>query len=407
MNLHRINLYMYRLPICIFLFFCAVSAIAQKKEIAAAKDMVKSGSNLEQAQKNMEKLLLDSTNRSNPKIWIVLFDAVKKQYEQNNEKLYLKQNVDTTKLFHLTRQLFVVASSLDSLESIPNKKGKVSLEHRQSHASYLNHIRPNLYNGGSWFVRNKKFEEAYSFFDQYIVCSALPLFKDYNYLKNDKHLPTAAYWAVYCGYKMKNPKATLHHSYEALKDTTHYDYMLQYLAETYKLEKDTVRYVQTLREGFRHQPKFPFFFPRLVEYYADRNQLDSAMQVVDSALAVDSLSEAYLMTKSSILLNQGKNEESISVAKQLIARNDTLWDAYLNAGLAYFNLAISLDKELQKNQKRHQEIVRYYQLALPYLEKYKEKCPQGQAKWALPLYTIYLNLNKGKEFDEINAIIKK
>ena len=64
---------------------------AQKKEIAAAKDLVKAGKNLDQAQKNMEKLLLDSANRANRKIWAVLYDAVRKQYEQGNEQLYLKQ----------------------------------------------------------------------------------------------------------------------------------------------------------------------------------------------------------------------------------------------------------------------------------------------------------------------------
>ena len=29
------------------------------------------------------------------------------------------------------------------------------------------------------------------------------------------------------------------------------------------------------------------------------------------------------------------------------------------------------------------------------------------SKWAFPLYTIYLNLNMGKEFDEIDKIMKK
>ena len=48
---------------------------AQKKEIAAAKDLVKAGKNLDQAQHNMEKLLLDSANRTNRKIWAVLYDA--------------------------------------------------------------------------------------------------------------------------------------------------------------------------------------------------------------------------------------------------------------------------------------------------------------------------------------------
>lgn len=44
--------------------------------------------------------------------------------------------------------------------------------------------------------------------------------------------------------------------------------------------------------------------------------------------------------------------------------------------------------------------------ALPYLEKFRKMEPGAQEKWALPLYTIYLNLNKGKEFDEIDRLMK-
>ena len=42
---------------------------AQKKEIAIAKDQVKAGKDLDKAQQSMEKLLKDSVNRSNRKIW--------------------------------------------------------------------------------------------------------------------------------------------------------------------------------------------------------------------------------------------------------------------------------------------------------------------------------------------------
>ena len=73
---------------------------AQKKEISAAKDLVKAGKDLAKAESSMRKLLTDSANRNNKKIWNILFDAVKKQYEQGNEKLYLKQAYDTAQLFN-------------------------------------------------------------------------------------------------------------------------------------------------------------------------------------------------------------------------------------------------------------------------------------------------------------------
>lgn len=384
-----------------------VAASAQKKEIQTAKDQVKAGKNLDQAAASMKKLLADSANRTNRKIWTIYFDAVRKQYEQGNEKLYLKQKYDTAQLFNYTRQLFEVAFQYDSVETAPDKKGRRDFEFRKGHSDYLAHIRSNLYNGGIWFLNKKKYPDAYKFFDCYIECASQPMFKQYNYGVKDKHLPTAAYYAVYSGYKMKDPKATLHHSYEALKDTVHYNYMLQYLAETYMLEKDTVRYVASLKEGFKRVPTFPYFFPRLVEYYVVRNQLDSAMTVVNEALTIVPDSDVYLTAKSNLLLEQGKLKECIEVSKKVIEVNQKLSDPYYNAGICYFNLAVEQDKNSHNSRKVKEQVEENYKKALPYLVKYREMEPKEQGKWAFPLYTIYLNLNMGKEFDEIDKVMKQ
>ena len=384
-----------------------VAASAQKKEIQTAKDQVKAGKNLDQAAASMKKLLADSANRTNRKIWTIYFDAVRKQYEQGNEKLYLKQKYDTAQLFNYTRQLFEVAFQYDSVETAPDKKGRRDFEFRKGHSDYLAHIRSNLYNGGIWFLNKKKYPDAYKFFDCYIECASQPMFKQRNYGEKDKHLPTAAYYTVYSGYKMKDPKATLHHSYEALKDTVHYNYMLQYLAETYMLEKDTARYVASLKEGFKRVPTFPYFFPRLVEYYVVRNQLDSAMTVVNEALTVVPDSDVYLAAKSNLLLEQGKLQECIEVSKKVIEVNQKLGDPYYNAGICYFNLAVEQDKNSHNSRKVKEQVEENYKKALPYLVKYREMEPKEQGKWAFPLYTIYLNLNMGKEFDEIDKVMKQ
>lgn len=384
-----------------------VAASAQKKEIQTAKDQVKAGKNLDQAAASMKKLLADSANRTNRKIWTIYFDAVRKQYEQGNEKLYLKQKYDTAQLFNYTRQLFEVAFQYDSVETAPDKKGRRDFEFRKGHSDYLAHIRSNLYNGGIWFLNKKKYPDAYKFFDCYIECASQPMFKQRNYGEKDKHLPTAAYYAVYSGYKMKDPKATLHHSYEALKDTVHYNYMLQYLAETYMLEKDTARYVASLKEGFKRVPTFPYFFPRLVEYYVVRNQLDSAMTVVNEALTVVPDSDVYLAAKSNLLLEQGKLQECIEVSKKVIEVNQKLGDPYYNAGICYFNLAVEQDKNSHNSRKVKEQVEANYKKALPYLVKYRKMEPKEQGKWAFPLYTIYLNLNMGKEFDEIDKVMKQ
>ena len=48
----------------------------------------------------------------------------------------------------------------------------------------------------------------------------------------------------------------------------------------------------------------------------------------------------------------------------------------------------------------------FFKKALPYLEKYRALAPDQKEKWALPLYTIYLNLNMGKQFDDIDKLMR-
>ena len=395
---------MKKILICVFICLPLI-AWGQKKTMTQVKDYIKSGKNLDKAEKLMTDLLNDSASRGNEKVWLLLFESQRKQYDQGNEKLYLKEKYDTTALFLVGKRMFDTLEGLDSLDRLPDARGKVKLKYRDRSAELLNIYRPNLFNGGVFFMKKHDFSRAYDFFDTYINSAVKPMFARYQYAERDKRLPEAAYWASYCGYKLEKPQLTLRHTYQALKDSVHLPYMLQYLAETYKLEKDTARYVQTLKDGFSKYPKFPFFFPRLIDYYSHIGAYDEAMKSCDEALQTDSVNTLFRYAKSSLLLTMGRYKQSFAISKALIAENDTLADAYLNAGLALFDQAVELDKKTQSGSKKYNQILELYRKAMPYLEKYRAMAPDQKDKWALPLYTIYLNLNMGKQFDEIDKLI--
>ncbi|MGI6231799.1 MAG: tetratricopeptide repeat protein [Prevotella sp.] len=387
-----------------------------KKAISQGRALVKAGrkatksddrmSKFSQAEKSMLQLLTDSANRHDERIWNVLFESLRYQYEQGNEMLYLKQKFDTAQLFNIASRMFTQMEAYDSIDALPNKKGKVEPKLRKQNSEMLHTLRPNLYHGGLYFIRKQKYDDAYHLLDQYIDCAQQPLFASRNYSENDKHLPEAAYWAVYSAYKLKDVHRVLNHTYLALKDTAHTRSMLQYLSETYRLDSDTVRYVQTLRDGFEHYPLEPFFFSHLVDYYSESGQWENALTLTDEALKADSTSEVFWLTKSTVLLNMGEYRKSLAISKELISANDSLQDAYLNAGLALFNEGVTLDKADRNKARRKLSLSRYKE-ALPYLEKFRNFCPDCKDKWALPLYTIYLNLNMGKKFDEIDKLMKK
>lgn len=376
--------------------------MAQKKELSQARAILKSGKGIEQAEKLMTGLLKDSANRDNKRIYAVWYESVLMQYQAVNEKLYSKQRQDTAQFFQLTRRLFEVAEALDSLDIQPDKKGRVAPEYRKENARTLQKFRPNLFFASTYFVRKGDFQKAFDFSESYIDCTRQPLFSDYALDSTDTRLFEAAYWATYSAYRMHDAVRTLRHRHLALRDTAKVVYTLQFIAEARHWLKDDSLYMETLREGFFRFPRNTYFFPRLMDYYTAHNDNLKALEIVDHALTSNDSTELTLFAKATVLFNLGRFDESIAVSETLLQRNDTLPDPYYNIGVCYMNKALKLSPLREKKQQR-----RVYQQARQYMERYRELAPKEQHKWAPTLYRIYLNLNMGRQFDEIDRLLKQ
>jgi tetratricopeptide (TPR) repeat protein len=376
-------------------------ALAQKKELSQARTILKSKRGVEQAEQLMTKLLKDSANRQDKRVYAVWYESVLMQYQAVNEKLYMKQRQDTAQFFELTRRLFNVAEALDSLDMRPDRKGRVDPEFRKENAEQLMKFRPNLFVASTYFVRKSDFKKAYDFMEAYMDCARQPSFTGYHLDSLDERMPEAAYWATYSGYRMNDPVLTLRYRHLALRDTARAEFTLQYMSEARRQLNDDSLYMETLREGFRRYPTNSYFFPRLMDYYTARGDNAEALNVVNRALEVNDSSMLYLYAKSTVLFNMGRYDESIALSDTLIARNDSMPDPYYNAGTAYLNKALKLHPLREKKQLKLT-----YQKARPYMERYRQLAPDQKQKWGPALYRIYLNLNMGRQFDEIDQLMK-
>ena len=379
-----------------------ISATAQRRQLQEARVILKGDKDYDKAEKLMTDLLKDSANLSNARIYDMWLLAVEKQYLQVNERMYKKQQVDTTHFFELTRRMFDIGMRLDSLDMQPDKKGRVSLQYRKDNALKLASYRPNLFYGGTYHLRKGDLETAYNFFERYMDCDRQPLFTGYDLLATDQRMGEVAYWATYCGYRMNDPVRTLRHAQLAKRDTVKLEHTLQYIAESWRALNDQGQYVETLREGFGHFPKSVYFFPRLMDCYSSKGNYGKALALAEEALATDSVNTLFLLAKSTMLLNLGRYAECLDDSQRLIALNDQAAEAYYNAGTACLNIALKMDSRKYKKQ-----ITKMYQKALPYMETYRQLAPQEVEKWGPALYRIYFNLNMGKKFDEIDKILKK
>ena len=378
---------------------------AQKKEIAQARTYIKSGKNLDKAEQSMRKLLLDSANVRNIRIYTTLAEIVRKQYEQVNEKVYLKQPYDTAVFFNTAKKLFDTYYKLDSALINYGVKPDANERIRERNSEYLNTYRINLYNGGLYWLRKNDFNKSKAMLDSYLDCHNQPLFSSLNLAESDSIAPLAASRNLYCGYRMQNTSVVMRNKEYALKDTVMLERTLQYLAETYSLMKDTEGYVSTLTEGIEHFPRSNYFFTHLIDYYSKASDYEQALKVADNALALDSCETLYLYAKSNILLNIGKNDECIALCENIISLNDSMPEAYYNAGVAYINKAFAMEK-VRANNKKRQQIKNNYSMSLKYMEKYRAMRPEDKDRWAAALYNIYLKLNMGKEFEEIDKMLR-
>ena len=382
---------------------------AQKKEISQARTYIKSGKDkdLLSAEKLMTGLLAkDSANRQNPRIYATWYDIALLQYESANEKLYLKQKYDTVQFFSLIRKLYQIAESLDSLDARPDKKGRVRPEYREDHASQLNLLRRNLYYGGTFQVRKAQYADAYSFFDTYLDADSQPLFTGYDYLKRDSLMVQAAYWATFCGYKLQKPDSTLRYHHLALRDTAKREFTLQYICEAYRQQQNDSALVVTLQQGYEDYPEHPYFFPRLADHYTSLGQYDRVLELTARGLKINPRNQLFLLAQSVAQLNAGNYEGCLQTSEQLIAVNDTMPEAYFNLATAHLNRALALEKE-NEPRKNRLKLIKLYQDARPYMEAYRKLAPDQKRRWAPALYRVYLNLNMGKQFDEIDKVLKK
>lgn len=386
----------------------SIGAFAQKADIIEARTCLKNNSNLDKAESLMRKVVAMPELKSKDRLScnVLLADIVKKKYENYNESMYLKQLKDTAAMFSSLRNMIDTFESLDSVDAMPDKKGRVQPRFRKKNADYLNKFRSNLMHGAQYYLSGKKYGDAYKCLDTYLDCHVQPLFSAFNYASTDTVASKAAYLAIYCAYKEKDYSGVAKYEKQALDYKEKASFALVILYNCYRDQDKMQQAVGYLKMGFRNYSENTFFFPRLVDYYASINKLDTVQAIVDKALDIEPGNLFYRLAKNTLQLNQGDYDGCIALGDSIIHSNDKIAEAYFNVGSSYFNKALVRDKQGKESRAKRNEVNGFYRQALPYMERFRLLRPRQQKKWIPILYTIYLNLNMGEKFEEIDNLVK-
>jgi tetratricopeptide (TPR) repeat protein len=377
--------------IIIFSFFLIPSLYAQKnislkKRFKEAAASIKSASN----QENIERILLDSLNAQTTtyKVKAEGYNlCAQLQHSLNNSyntKAYLKQNLDTIKLYNSIFKIYKYSLLSDSFD-VEEKFEEKNIRLRKIH-------RKNLLGGGLFHLKKSLWAEAYKYFDMYLQTSIS---------EQDSAQSRVAYWASVCGMNENNPYHVLEHLPTAMLFSTEKEKsaLKEYEARSYLSLEDTVSWLSILEECVELYPEKNYFFLNLMDYYIQHGEIEKGIAKTDSLLRCNSDQAMYWHAKSMFALSADDFENCLTMSEECLKRDTLNVDALYNKGISLLN--ISANEASAAKRKI------LFRRALEPFEKLRLLVPHDVVRWAMPLYRIYLNLNMGDKFEEMDSLLEQ
>lgn len=373
-----------------------------------AKLALKNSNNHDAAEKGLLAALPreDVDNKDRVRIYYTAALLQQNLNGVHNRNAYLKQQYDTVAFFATTLQMYQHLMRCDSVDMIPNAKGVVKRKYQSDVASLMKKHRKNLLNGGIFQMKKKAYPVAFDYMDAYLKTNRNP---------KDTIIPRVSYWATICAYNAKNPVNTRRYIDAAIAwaDSAQKPVLQEYKARTYVWQNDEKNWLNELNTGVKLYPEHDYFFLNLLDWYNTHHQYEQGLALADSLLDVHHEKPLFWYAKSLLSLGKEDYQHCIQFSDSCIIRDKNYADAYYNKGLSFCNLALIAQQDACNDLKDpkciedRRVIQSLYQSARPCMEKVRQLQPENSARWASPLYRIYLNLNMGKEFDEIDAVLKK
>ncbi|WP_294588680.1 tetratricopeptide repeat protein [uncultured Bacteroides sp.] len=404
---------MKRVLFSMVLLLVASFTFAQEKSVKEAKSIANGVKpDFAKAEALINEALTNPETKDKPETWDVAGLIQKKRSEKEMENAYLRKPYDTLQVYNSALNMCKYYFKCDELAQIPDEKGKVKNKFRKSNAASILAERGNLINGGIQFFNQDKNKEAFEFFATYVDVAANPMFEKENLLQTDTVLPQIAYYASLAAAKMEDYPNVLKYAPYAQNDKEVGKYAMEFISTALKAEGDTVKWVNSLKEGIQKYPEHPFFFGHLIDYYSNNNKYDEAMQFADDMLAKDPKNTFYLYVKGYLYHNMKNYDKAIEFYTKTVEVDPNYAEAFSNLGLIYclqaqdFSEKATTDVNDPKYKADQATLKSFYEKARPNYEKARELKPDQKDLWLNGLYRVYYNLDMGPEFDEIEKLMQ-
>lgn len=380
----------------------------QRRELKSIYFLLKDNKTTE-ALTLVQKLEKDSIMSANPQLTQYGVQAYTRLNAIENERLYLGQEKDTTKLFNTIYGIFDYVLKTDSLERLQDT---TKPRFRKGGAALLNTHYGNLDAASSYFFQRTQNDEASRFASMLIESARNPIWAgNLRPQVTERMITRNALRHVAASYFGGAYAEAFRYADIALRDSTNYALALQYLILSALGTGDSIRAYNLACEGIKYHNEDMFFYRRAVDYHFRHGYDEQALALSDSLLAGDPQNIVLHDGRAVALYNLHHDSLCIAAARHILTLDPEHQYAHYYIGASYCHLAeqivVSHNADSKARREAYARRKGFYRDALPELEKFREMRPDEDGLWAPNLYYTYLNLNMGEQFEQISRYIQE
>lgn len=384
------------------------ASFAQKNVLKNAKaDIEESSPNYDDIRTSLKGALSNPETGNDPETWFVAGSLENKQFSSEQAKELIKQTPNYDVMYKSLSGVLPYFLKADSLDQLPNDKGKVKPRFRSKIKDIVKVDRPYYINGGAYYFDKKNYDDAYKFFNTYLEIPNLAMFQgDKLNPDNDTLTPQIKYYAAITASQLGKTADAIK-LYESLKSSNYKsNEVYQYLCYEYQRNKDSVNLVKTLQEGVQKFPNESYYLLNLINQYIYSNRNDEALSYLNKAIEQKPNDAQLYDVVGRVYENKKDYDNAEKYFNLALEKNPNYTESLGNLGRIYYNKAVEFQGKANaiKDNRQYNEAVKQIQAlftkALPYFEKAHAAKPDDR-DYMVALRGIYYSLNMADKLKSI------
>lgn len=392
-------------------------AMAQTANVKKANNaLLTDPVNYDEARDLIEQAKKDPSTATDAKTWYVAGRIGYTLASKEWNKRYLNQTPDADLLYVGMKEMYsnyMKADSFDGKEI--DKKGNPKYTQRKNIKGDLKEMQNCFIDAGAAKFDAREYDKAYEMFTDYVAVADLPIFdeKERAKVKVDSTYNQIKYYAAIAALRAEKSDDAL----KLLQEITTTDYkdkqaVYELMSNVYQSQGDTVKYVQSLKDGLEAYPKSEFFIGSLVNHYVTTRNYKEALDYVDGVIAKQPDNMEYVNLKAELLIQLGQYDDAKAAIDNMLAKDRSAVNLYLmgkcyaieggNVQDAASDPSLSnaaYDREMAKAKKIYAEALKYFEEAKPIMDKNDSR----YASMLQVMKTLYIQ-TKGSTSSEYKAI---